>query len=214
MNYSNRKFQNICTQLSSLIKRDISEKINKKGYLDTKKLDLYIDNEKDIFGDTVLVIGSHDMELKFAYTTHFTNTMFSTNADYQSKSLCGKILIGTPGCIGSGLDSSAVSTVYRIGLPTNIINFIQEMGQCGRQDNLSTTFNFFELTFHIEDYVYLIERAYKVDNSNVTTDVDRTTTNCILTLDEERQLITNNLNELCRMMLLNFGCWHFYIEQY
>lgn len=219
--YSPRKFFNISNQLALSVKRHVSEKMivicstAKKAMEIQTKLDSWIDNQQNVYGDTILVIGSHDTELKFAYTTHFTNTHFSNNEDYQSDKLSGKILIGTPGCIGAGLDCSDVTVVCRLGLPTSIINFIQEMGRCGRHNDSIHEFDLFQITFTIEDYVYLIERAYKIDSEKSTSGSVVSENNYgILSPEEERKLTTQNVHELCRMMFLNFGCWHFYLERY
>ena len=46
-----------------------------------------------------------------------------------------RILLDTSDCIGAGLDCSHVVLVLRDGLPTLMVDFIQEMGRCGRSRN-------------------------------------------------------------------------------
>ena len=82
------------------------------------------------------MIGNQDTELKYAYTTEFTNTRFINETSYSTEMLCPRYLIGTPGCIGAGLDCDSVSYVKRLGIPASIIDFIQEMGRCGRSNNI------------------------------------------------------------------------------
>ena len=106
---------------------------------------------------------------------------YSSNASYHSKLLFGKILIGTPGCIGAEVDCPDVSIVWCVGLPTRLINFIQEVGCCGCQHDLGNKFNLFEITF-----VYLIERIYQIDTNKNTLDIERVSNNNqILMLHEE-----------------------------
>ena len=83
------------------------------------------------------------------------------------------------------------------------------MGCCGCQHDLGNKFNLFEITF-----VYLIERIYQIDTNKNTPDIERVSNNNqILMLHEETLMTIDNVNELSRIMLLNFGCWHFYLER-
>ena len=45
------------------------------------------------------------------------------------------------------------------------------MGQCGRGNDDTNTINVFELTFTIDNYVYLVERLYQTDNDDLQKDV-------------------------------------------
>ena len=177
------------------------------------KLDHWLDSNESIEGDTVLVVGDLDTETKFAYTTRFTNSSYGVAFEpYSSERLCPRFMIGTPGCIGAGLDCNHVNLVCRIGLPTSIIHFIQEMGRCGR-DPYSSYPNTYTIVFHLHDYVYLIERLYKVENdceNNKTRDTNDKQR--FITVEEERKYYIDNLNKLCRMLFCNYGCWHACLE--
>ena len=96
------------------------------------KLNYWLGIKAQIKGDTVLVIDNQETENKFAYTTDFTNTQIGANGnDYSNTKLCPRFLFGTSGCIGARLDCLSVKLVYRIGLTTSMVHFIQEMGHCG-----------------------------------------------------------------------------------
>ena len=99
------------------------------------ELNNWLDLDNKLAGDSVLVVGERDPELKFAYTTSFTNSKFNATLGNPDNKLQPRYLIGTTGCIGAGLDCVDVHLVIRFGLSTNIINFIQEIGRCGRQDS-------------------------------------------------------------------------------
>ena len=101
-----------------------------------------------------------DSVLKFAYTTSFTNSTFISEQCYSNDKLCPRFLIGTPGCIGAGLDCSDVKLVKRIGLRISIIDMVQEMGRCGRLGITDMNINLYSMIFTLSDYTYLIERLY------------------------------------------------------
>ena len=181
-----------------------------------QKLDSWLDKHNDIKGNTVTVIGSHSPELKQGYTTLFTNTVFHSINDYCENTLSPRFLMGTPGCIGAGLDCSSVTLVSRLGLPTSIIHFIQEMGRCGRGAINQNGLNEYSIVFQMSDYVYLVERLYTIDEdtSNETTNGinDKDNTTSILSKDEERMIQLHNIHSLCRLLFLNYGCWHRQLE--
>ena len=94
--------------------------------------DTWLD-ETGIDGDSVLVVGDIEQELKYAYTVAFTKTISDVDNQDISKNYTPKFLFGTSGCVGAGLDLDEVRLVIRLGMPTSIINLIQEMGRCGRK---------------------------------------------------------------------------------
>ena len=49
-----------------------------------ESLDLWLGSEDKYNGDSVLVVGNQDSELKFAFTTEFTNTSFMPTADVST----------------------------------------------------------------------------------------------------------------------------------
>ena len=221
--YSKQQFKLITTQINEKLQRDIknkhiiisstAQKVNEMQ----QKLDSWLDKNNHIKGDTVTVIGSHSPELKQGYTTLFTNTVFNTIDDYSENNLCPRFLMGTPGCIGAGLDCSSVTLVSRLGLPTSIIHFIQEMGRCGRDVSNQNAINEYSIIFQLSDYVYLVERLYTINDddqnatSNETNNVRGAVTS-LLSKDEERLIELQNIHSLCRLLFLNFGCWHRQLE--
>ena len=169
-----------------------------------------------------------------------------------------RFLIGTPGCIGAGLDCDQVHLVCRVGMPNSILDFIQEMGRCGRNrgpPSLSNTISsdWYSLSINLKDYVYLIERIFITNDKNQTQNTlntqkqhnlsqqstDTLNNNSqtdnqlsqqsnesqpsghqstqrarynIISKHELQQITIANLNSLCQMVLLRFGCWHQYVE--
>ena len=214
MKYSNQQFRFITSEIKDHLSSNHSNKhiiissTAKKIDQLQDKLDSWLDKHDDIKGDTVTVIGNHSPELKQGLTTIFTNTLFHSKDDYSDTELSPRFLLGTPGCIGAGLDCESVSLVSRVGLPTSITHLIQEMGRCGRNLNRTDVQNTFGIVFQLSDYVYLIERLYKIESTNENTQ----TSDSILSIEEERKMQVDNIHCLCRMLLLNFGCWHRYLE--
>ena len=165
-----------------------------------------------------MVIGNQDTELKHVFTTEFTNTLYITNEDYSTETLCPRFLIGTPGCIGAGLDCTAVVLVKRLGLPTGIIDFVQELGRCGR-DLEKQDQNCYNIIFTLADYVYLVERLFKIEkskskskNSKETEELPADKVTSILTKEEERDMALHNIQDLCSILFLNRGCFHNLLE--
>ena len=164
----------------------------------------------------MLIVGRHQPELKYAYTTSFTNSYFENKDSYLADKLSPRFLVGTSGCIGAGLDCSSVHIVCRSGLPSNIITFIQEMGRCGRGHNIHSSPNIYSIIFTMNDYIYLIERIYTTDESSSSSqsDCDSENNSNVISKEQEREMAVSSLNNLCRMIFLSYGCWHAYLEWY
>lgn len=197
------------------------------------KLDAWLDSVDEIVGDSCLVIGNQERELKFAYTVAFTDTEILQSDIDNPDIFYPRFLLGTSGCIGAGIDCSNVKHVMRIGMPTSITNFLQEMGRCGRKQGRveDTSNNIIQdditIIITLYDYVYLHERLYIVNdndeigdndhNESIETNVNgdnNDTANGILTIEEERNMQHDLINEVARLLVLNLGCWHTCIEMY
>lgn len=180
-----------------------------------ESLDSWLDSKETIKGDSIVVVGNQQTELKFAFTTAFTNTPFNGNDPNLNNDIQPRFLIGTSGCIGAGLDAMDVHLVMRIGLSPSLIDFVQEMGRCGRlvsNDNNTTSSDLFSIVFSIHDYVYLYERIFIEEVDDADGD-DEITQNVIMSKEEYRKIEVFRLNEVCSMMFLQLGCWHKYIEK-
>ena len=218
MKYSNQVFKHTCDEISShCAKRDdnkvvvISSTASRAADLQIK-IDNWLDSKSSIKGDTILVIGDQETETKFAYTTEFTNTKFGGNdAPFSDDTLCPRFLLGTPGCIGAGLDCSSVNLVCRIGFPTSLLHFIQEMGRCGRTQN-NDELNTYSIVLHLNDYVYLVERLYISSKPSNISQQNKEKDQTFMSSDEERKYYIDNLNKLCRMIFCEYGCWHVCLE--
>ena len=133
-----------------------------------------------------------------------------------------QFLIGTAGCIGAGLDCHDVHLVTSMGIPMNLINFIQEMGCCGRSvpsaSNATSTIDSFNIVFSINDFLYIHKRINDEENDSAQGDC---TNMASVAVDESDLIISKknfkdmelrNFMKLCRMLFLNLGCWYYYLE--
>ena len=115
-------------------------------------------------GDTVLIVGDMESDLKYAYTKAFTTISYPECLD---EVFYPRILLGTPGCIGVGIDCEYVSCVFRIGQSSSILDFVQELGRCDRRDSSqSSNKDLFFVTITLKEYVYLHERLFIVNDQN------------------------------------------------
>ena len=222
--YSTQHFRLMKEYLLNLIPQDSSHKamiITNTALRATQcqtELNNWLDTKDKLHGDTVLVVGDRDPELKFAYTTEFTNKNYDETIAKNSKKLMPRFLIGTSGCIGTGLDCVDVHLVIRLGLSTNTINFIQEMDRCGRtipiSNNNDTTKDAFNIVFSIHDFVYLHKRINTTNNDEYKELLsgENTVDKTIISNDEMKEIENINFMKMCSMMFLNLGCWHYYLE--
>ena len=178
-------------------------------------------------GTTVLVVGSEDAIRKQLYTIAFTKK--STIDDIKDASkFTPRVLLGTSGCIGTGLDCDDVHLMLRLGLPTSLLHLIQEMGRCGRNSNviepLGTLPNCYHVMFTLYDYVYLTERLYindiqsQTEEENVSSEDNTATDNneniyTIISKEEERSMHRQNLDQCLSLFCLSNGCWHTILEK-
>ena len=238
LKYTNQLFRFVKNSIINKIKDRPKSKaiifsnVARKIELMKQKIDEWLDSAGEIIGDTVLVIGDHETELKIAYTTAFTS---STTDDDQvnENAFYPRFLLGTPGCIGAGIDCDLVNLVCCLGMSTSVLNLIQEMGRCGRkrydtQDmSMRSIQDSFCISFSIEDYVYLNQRLYIIDEDEDNGDVIANDTNeegsvnddgighdnrLILTIDEERGIQQKSIQAVARLFTLRMGCWHSYLE--
>ena len=131
-------------------------------------------------------------------------------------------MLGTSGCIGAGLDCDDLHLVCRIGLPTSVLNFIQEMGRCGRQGNNDSTANdgvvdTMSIIFILNDFVYLKERLFVIDlpeneeEDNSNTGIIEESSKSILSNDDQRKHQTIDILRVLQLFCLN--CWHVIFER-
>jgi hypothetical protein len=152
-------------------------------------------NEVNIDGKSVLVVGDVEQELKYVYTIAFTGKKNRNNNSNKDNGCTFKprFLFGTSGCIGAGLDSDEVHLVIRLGMPTSLIDLIQEMGQCGWQkDNVklnNQNLDSFKIyLFCLTDYIYLNEQTFIIGREIDTIHSDHIETCNIISECEERKM--------------------------
>ena len=177
------------------------------------KLMLYMIENKYV-GDAIIVEGSIHPELKGALATAFTeHTIDVHSLTYNDHRLYPRILLGTTGCIGAGLDCEHVRLVICNGIPTSIINFIQEIGRCGRNrhciEQANEPTDCCVLLFNLKDILYIEERIYrKIEDGKEDSDI-------LSILSEEERIIQQckDLYKVLRFISLNKGCWHILLEK-
>ena len=233
LRYTNQLFRFIKNTITTKIKDRPNSKaiiysnVARKIELMKQKIDEWLDSTGDINGDTVLVVGDQETELKIAYTTAFTSS--STDEEQVKGNIFyPRFLLGTPGCIGAGIDCDLVNLVCRLGMSTSILNLIQEMGRCGRKRNeqqqmssMMAIQDSFCISFSLEDYVYLNQRLFIIEeddniekelNEDGTQDDEEDEACSILTTEEERRFQLQNIQTVTRLFTLKMGCWHSFLE--
>ena len=85
----------------------------------------------EVKGDVLVIQGDLQPEVKFVSAELFTRHVDDPQLLLDSNIYYPRILLATAGCIGAGLDSSDVYSVCRVGMPSGIIDMVQEMGRCG-----------------------------------------------------------------------------------
>ena len=170
-------------------------------------------------GTTALVVGKEDVVRKLLCTAAFTK-LWSTEDIINSSQFTPRVLLGTAGCIGAGLDSDDVHLVQRIGMPTSRLNLIQEMGRCGRKTTgefINNT-NWYHVIYNLKDFVYLNERLFVKDEEEVQDNDDEIqessdiSNNEILSIDDERRMQQSNILMTAQLFSLDLGCWHTLLE--
>ena len=168
-----------------------------------KKLqeELIIHNiDNNYIGDVVIVEGKLHTELKGEITKSFTGCINDveslTNDDDR---FYARILLGTTGCIGAGLDCDDVRLVIRNGVPNSIVNFIQEIGRCGRNreclNQNNTASDHCVLLYNVEDFCYMEQRIHSGSND-----------------DDSKKHQLHELYRVLRLIMLDQGCWHALLE--
>ena len=132
------------------------------------EIDSFLDKSPEIVGDTVLINGEMEPEWKYVSAQRFTEQNDHVEDLVSNNQFNARILVATSGCIGAGLDSSDVHVVIRDGIPSSILDLIQEMGRCGRGVNSSTGQNnagHFHIVINSKTIEYLIIRIFEEDDS-------------------------------------------------
>ena len=226
--YSKQTFRFVKDCLSNIIKPHIHSKAiicsNSATSLQQLqlRLDDWLDTVDDFKGDTVLVIGDQETELKLAYTVAFTSKLSDRNI-LDDTVFYPRFMLGTSGCIGAGLDCDDVHLVCRIGLSTSILNLIQETGRCGRksreEDDVQQEYaqDTMTIIFTLSDFVYLNQRLFIIDTDESNNEIDETNIEdndnaSILSMNEQRKMQMMEIQKVSQLFCLNIGCWHVIFE--
>ena len=101
------------------------------------KVNTLLDNELLFEGDTVLIIGGLEPEVKLINAQTFTKEIHNAAELIENNEFFPRVLIATSSSIGAGLGLSDVYSVIRIGFPTSILDLMQEMGRYGRNQMMA-----------------------------------------------------------------------------
>ena len=152
------------------LKRYLAGNVSKKGivYSSTdsgaakakKELDTWLDMDRVFDGDVILIVGKQHFKLKVEKVTSFTKSVNADELIKQDK-LYPRVIAATSNFIGAGVDSNDVCIVKKLGMPSSKIEWMQEMGRCGRVDGEDITrHDEYMLMLQLENYVYLNERLF------------------------------------------------------
>lgn len=184
---------------------------NTAACLDQLRSDIeaWMDLKDAVKGDVLVIQGDLQAEVKFISAEQFTKHIDNPQLLLDTNKFYPRILLATAGCIGAGLDSSDVYCVCRVGMPSGLIDMVQEMGRCGRQriDETNGGDNF-NMILTMEDYVYLNQRIY-LPKPSLPSNVLR-----VVSADNEIKIQRSNLLELLQMIVLKGNCWHQAIENF
>ena len=128
-----------------------------------QEMDQMIDLESLFEGDSMLIHGSLQAEVKLISAPRFNASVSNPRHFITTTKFYHRFLIATATCIGAGLDSSDIYCVIRVGFPTSILDMVQEMGRCGwtRSNDGTNPTDKFHMYLDINDFVYLNERLKK-----------------------------------------------------
>jgi superfamily II DNA helicase RecQ len=183
-----------------------------------EKLDIWLDSPDSFDGDTISINGDLPSEWKLISSQLFTNEYHSNHIEQEidNNVFSPRILLATSGCIGAGLDCSQVVLVLRDGFPTSMVDFIQEMGRCGRSrvnDNneecIQST-DCFHLILSLNSFTYLAERIY-TQTSLTTNELD--IREIVITTEESNKFELDNLIEVVCFIFNSDQCWHTRLEE-
>ena len=207
--------------LSSTLKDNLHKKCivyaNSATALESIKdsTDAWLDQENPFPGDTLLITGSIEPELKLAYTQAFC-TVIAEDHVIDENIFFPRILFATAGCIGAGLDCTNVFSVIRVGFPSSIIDLIQEMGRCGRcrQNDGSNPSDLFILILNLNDYIYMNERIFSKDSKpDDETPNTIKLSEAVITKEEQMEAQRNDLLHVLKFLMLNKNtCLHEQLE--
>jgi hypothetical protein len=175
-----------------------------------QEIDSWLNLTSAIQGDTIIINGDLESEVKLMSATKFTEDVENPNDLIENNKFYPRILVATSSCIGAGLDSSSVYTVIRIGFPTSTLDLIQEMGRCGRNrinDGTNPSDNF-HVFVNLNDFIYLNERLYVQEED----DTNRDFASRVIDYDEQRMMQRKNLLKVLQLFYLKKMCWHYNLE--
>ena len=175
-----------------------------------EKIDNWLDEPESFDGDTIIINGELPSEWKLISSQLFTNESSNFREHISNNKFVPRILLATSGCIGAGLDSSEVVLVMRDGFPTSMIDFVQEMGRCGRSRATNnevnrSIHNCFHLIVSLQSLTYLIERIFA---PNTLSKNNLEMREKVISVSESNNLQLQNLIDVVGFIFNSYKCWH------
>ena len=99
------------------------------------KIDSWLNLTSSFEGDTIMINGDIQSEVKLFSATSFTSETTNPQDLIDDNKFYPRVVIATSSCVGDRLDSSSVCSVIRIGFPTSVLYITQEIGRRGRTCN-------------------------------------------------------------------------------
>ena len=160
-------------------------------------------------GDTMMMNGDMEIEVKLMSTTTFTSNPSDPRENVDNYVFYPRVLIATSSCIRADLDSSSAHSVVKIGFPTILLDLIQKICRCGRNrinDGKNPTDNHY-LFLSLREFMCLNERLHERNDDESLNNNAR-----VIRYEAQRQLPRNNVLKALHMPCLNRTCWHQLLE--
>jgi hypothetical protein len=171
-------------------------------------------------GDLVLITGPMLKEQKFYYTNLFLNSEPTPDSTkpIAERSFDAIGCFATRALGSAGWDGPNVHMVFSMDFPTDILSARQEIGRCGRRvrdvsliSPVAGDMDSYVMVFSLTSVKYLIQRMYLKMDKETTKDI--VLKDQILSLDEHRAMLWDNILELLKIFVLPVECLHASLER-
>ena len=163
----------------------------------------------NLSGDIVAIVGPYSKEQKFHRTELFLNPASLPASSLQDFNPVGCSVTRSLGA--AGWDSDSIHLVFSSDMPTNILCVLQEKGRAGRRPGADGSEDSYWVCFDLDDYLYLVTRAYK-GQSGTGIDMNDFTSLRITLVEYTNQQLDEFL-EVLEFFVLPHDCQHCILER-